>query len=204
VEFKQLMFMIEGGRALELVKHHIAERYRVAKEVRALALDLGVDNVWTSHEDGTVRRVQFNDIPHPEFTKADKNGSRPKKGTAWAARFAAQKGYENPSNVIAEAFDIPLGIKYGRENGKGWTLIGYPLRECGFLWLSDDGPYAMWIPDVPAEVAAKEKDGYTVDQTAKSFKPEFDGCRLIEPEEWEILVAQHNLATKRAAQTKEA
>ncbi|QMI49708.1 hypothetical protein [Burkholderia sp. MBR-1] len=199
-DFKRILFMIEGGRALELVKQHIAERQRVHAANRALLQDLGVDEYWSSRDDGTVSRVRFRSTPHPEFTKADKNGSRPKKGTEWARRFAAQKGHVNSSGVIADAFGIPLSVSYGNAGGsKGWRAIGYPLSECGFLWLSTDGPYAMWIPDVEAEVRADRERGYEVGEREAAFRAEFEGCRLIEREEWEILVAQHKLAQKKSA-----
>jgi hypothetical protein len=193
--------MIEGGPALELVQHHIAERKRVGAEARRLLKDLGVDEFWSNRSDGTVSAVRFSGTPHPDFTKGDKNGSRPKKGTEWAVRFAAQNGYANPSNMIAAALDIPLSISYSRGGPKGWTAIGYPLAECGFLWISPEGPYAMWIPDVEAAVEASRARGFEVGEKEAAFRAEFEGCRRIEREEWDILVAQRKLAEKRAART---
>lgn len=195
----RLFFMIEGGKALELVKRHIADRLRTIEQARAIAADLGVDDIMTSRYDGKVAAVQFKDRPHPDFTKSGKSGSRPKKGTEWAARFAEQEGYQNDSDLIASEFNIPTSISYS--NGQGVTgsrLIAVPFQECGFLFFGKDGPYAMWIPDVPGEVAADQARGYAVDDPARSFKPEFEGCRRIDVEEWDLLVAQRNLAKKRA------
>ncbi|KGV86540.1 hypothetical protein X879_1953 [Burkholderia pseudomallei MSHR3951] len=197
-EYKRVLFMIEGGRALELVKNHVAEAKRVRARVRALALELGVEQIWTDRETGVLRSVRFPGKVHPDFTKPTKNGSHPKKGTEWAKRFDEQKGYECPSYVIADALGIPLEIRYGNTGGHGFRCIGLPFSACGFAYLGEAGPYVMWVPDVPAEVAASEKGGYTVAEPAKSFKLEFDGCRRIEDEEWDILVAQHNLAKKKA------
>jgi len=199
-ETKNVIFMIEGGRALEMVKHHIAEVKRVAEQSRALALELGVERIFTSLENGTLLSVEFPGKVHRDFTKPSKHGSHPKKGTEWAKRFDAQQGYECPSYVISDALGIPLSISYSLSNGgHGSHMIGYPFSECGFLYLSADGPYAMWVPDVPAIVASNEAKGYTVEEPAKSFKLEFDGCRRIEKEEWDFLVAQHNLEKKRKA-----
>ncbi|MGC5808004.1 hypothetical protein [Ralstonia pseudosolanacearum] len=54
------------------------------------------------------------------------------------------------------------------------------------------------FPDVPGAVARDEAKGYAVAEPAKSFKLEFEGCRRIEQEEWDILVAQHKLEEKTA------
>jgi hypothetical protein len=195
---EKLIFMIESGKALELVKHHISERKRVSTANRDLIGDLQVDQYWTDLSDGTLRAISFKDAAHPDFTKPTKHGSWPKKATEWAKRFAGQKGYDDPSCVIAEAFSVPLSIGYRTGAGHGSRLLAVPFTECGFLYLSKDGPYAMWIPDVPGEVKADLAKGYAVEEPALSFIPVFEGCRRIEKEEWDILVAQHKLAEKRA------
>lgn len=195
---KSAIYMIESGKALALVKHHIEETLRVADEARALAKAAGADRFRMSFE-GRVFGVDFKgDIP-AGFTKPGRFGSRPKKGTEWAKRFADQKGMKMDSVVIADAFEIPLSISYEIDGGWGSTCIGNPFRECGFLYLSVDGPYAMWVPDVEAYVADFESRGKTVTGAAKSYRAKFDGCRRIEHEEWDILVAQHQLDKKRAA-----
>lgn len=195
----RLFFMIEGGAALDLVRHHIEERVRVRSAAIELARELGAKDVSTSMANGVVVAAQFEGTPHPDFKKPDKWGARPKKGTAWAKRFADQKGYENESYSISERLGIPLEIDYKTEGGSGLRRIGYPLQECGFLFLGKEGPYAMWMPDVCAEVKRDEDRGHVVAEPAKSFVPVFPGCRKIEIEEWDLLVAQHNLENKRAA-----
>lgn len=194
-----VIFMIESGKALALVKHHISEVLRVRNEVGALLEDLGVRRYRLNRVTGVLSAVDFDGAQHPDFKKPTKWGSYPKKGTEWAKRFAEQRGHESDSGLISDAFSIPLSLSYRSEDSSGGRCIGSPLTECGFLYLSVDGPYAMWVPDVPAEVAYQESLGYTVDEPAKSFRLEFDGCRRIEPEEWDILVAQHKLDQKRAA-----
>jgi hypothetical protein len=197
------IFMIDGGKALELVKQHIADKQRVARERGDLARELGVEDIYVSNMDGVLLGVRFkNGDIHPDFKKPDRKGiSRPKARTTWKERFDAQKGFPRPTAVVSEAFDIPLSIKYSDKegDGHGWRCIGNPFNECGFLYLSVDGPYAMWLPDVPGEVAEAEARGLTIEEPAKSFKLEFEGCRRIEQEEWDILVAQLKLARKRAA-----
>lgn len=193
-------FMIEGGRALELVKHHIAERIRVHDAGRALAVEAGAESFRCLHENGVFYSAQFKrGQPIPAgWTKPDSKGSsRPKKGSEWAAKLKTQVGYVNAEHLIVEAFDIPTSLGYANEGGSGWCLLGLPFSGSGFLWLSEEGPYAMWTPDVPACVKSREAEGCTVEEPAASFKLEFDGCRRIEKEEWEILVLSHKLKAKQ-------
>lgn len=200
-----VLFMVESGEALEMVKRHISEVDRVRTASRALAQELGVDRMVVDNFDNTLVGVEFAGAIHPDFTKPSKKGrSHPKKGTEWAKRFEAQVGHDHVGSLIRNAWDVPTFIDYSdSDGGRGTRHIGNFLNECGFLWLSQDGPYAMWIPDVQAEVAVSIKNGYTVSEPALSFVPAFDGCRRIESEEWDILVAEHKLARKLAAQATE-
>lgn len=200
---ENVLFMIEGGKALEMVKHYIAEKKRVRAANAVIAEELGVEDIFVDRVNGTIIAVRFPGKRHPDFTKETKRGAWPKKGTDWHRRFADQVGYENQSALISETFGVPLSISYASATGEshGWRCIGGMLNECGFLWLSEDGPYAMWIPDIQGEVTRDLAKGYSVAEPALSFVPVFDDCRRIEQEEWDIFVAQHNLAKKRAAAT---
>lgn len=193
------IFMIEGGRALEMVKAHIEERRRVLRASRAIAGELGAPSFSEDRMNGTLLGVVFPGAIHPDFKKAKGRHtiSYPKKGTAWEKRLAEQQGYKPVVRQISGAFSIPLSLTYTTEGGSGGSIIGSPFRECGFLYPGPDGPYAMWVPDVPAEVARQEAKGHVVTEPAKSFRLEFDGCRRIESEEWEILMLQHKLRAKK-------
>lgn len=198
------MFMIEGGPLLGLVKHHIQERKRVMGEVRELANELGVTEAYRDRWSGVISGVVFpRGQVHPEFTKPTSKGriSFPRKRTYWHKRLAAQVGHEWAIKVISDALNLPGSISYTTPGGSGVCGFSSILNECGFLYMTEDGPYAMWVPDVPAEVAAKEAEGvgYAVEEPAKSFKMDFEGCRRIDKEEWEILVLQQQFAEKRAA-----
>ena len=197
---KSAMFMIEGGRALEMVKEHIAERKRVRDFNRSIMAELGAENMSVSRLDGTLFGLVFESSPPAEFCKPDREGvSRPRKGSEWAKRFKAQKGYRQVEGWIADEFGIPMAISYKGKNCHGSRCIGAMFNACGFLFLGEAGPYAMWAPDVQAEVAKTEADGYEVEEPAKSFVFSLDGCRRIEKEEWEILALQNKLAQKQAA-----
>jgi hypothetical protein len=201
-DFPRALFLIENGKALELVQSHMAEKERVAREVRELLKPLNVAEYWSSRDDGTAMTVRFAAAGHPDFTKPDRRGSRPKKGTEWAKRFAEQRGYQNSSTLIATAFNVPLSISYGRDGlSSGWRAIGYPFNECGFMWIKSENVYVMYVPDVAAEVRESEAHGFVVAEPAKSFSMQFEGCRRILPEEWDARVAQYKL---KVAQEKQA
>ncbi|OQS34267.1 hypothetical protein B0T40_15600 [Chromobacterium haemolyticum] len=192
------IFLIEGGLALELVKTHIAERKAVRAAAQEMAKELGVTECVTSRFDGHLIGVCFPGERHPDFTVPDrkKGVSYPKKKSAWEKRFGAAPRFQCPAAMIEEAFNVPTFLSYKEGQVRGRTCIGHPLFECGFLFF-ENGPYAMWIPDVQGEVARMEAEGKSVEEPARSFVPEFDGCRRIEQEEWDILVAQHKLEKKR-------
>lgn len=197
---ENLIFMIEGGKALELVKQHIADRKRVKEANWAMCQELGVENIVTNRFTGKLEAVVFPGERHPDFKVADRYGAcYPKKNTEWAKRLAEAPHYRVPVKVIHEELGVPCSLSYtSHDGGRGGTRIGSMMQECGFLYLSESGPYAMWIPNVPAEVALIEENGKrTVDEPARSFVPVFEGCRRIEKEEWELLVAQYKLEQKR-------
>lgn len=190
------IFMIEGGKALEMVKQYISEVKRVAAQNKLLAEELGVNEVTTNIRTGVISGVCFKEAIHKDFTKPKKGISYPKKKTIWNDKFKAQIGHRDASTWIAEEFHIPFDIDYFNEKTKGSRYIGSLLRECGFLFISENGPYAMWCPDVCAYVQNYIDQGYDVKEPAKSFKLDFDGCRRIEPDYWKILVLQHKLEKK--------
>lgn len=197
-----VIYLIEGGKALQLVKRHIEEVKRVRAEVRLIADELGITEGQTNPFTGVLASVVFKRGAVPEgWTKPDrKHGvSYPKKGTPMAARFAAQVGYPEPAKVISYELGIPVDVDYSRGNGvQGSKCIGdNPFRPCGWLYCSGEGPFALFAPDVVSEVKALTEKGYTVEGGAASFTGLIDGCRQIEDEEWDIVVAQHALQAKR-------
>lgn len=199
---QNVIFIIESGKALDLVREHIKNVIRVRKDVTALAAELGCERVTTDRCTGVLFGVVFPGAKHADFSAPDrKRGvSRPKKGTEWAKRFAAQEGYADPSEAIENAFGVPTSIEYTCDDGSyGSSMLGNMLETCGFVYISADGPYGLWIPDVAAAVADYESKGRKVDAETKAFRMDIPGCRRIDDEEWDILVAQHSLAQKKKA-----
>ena len=201
-----VIFLVKTGKPLELVREHIQGVIRVQKEVTALADDLGCERVTTDRCTGVLAGVVFPGAKHADFSAPDRKRrvSRPKNGTEWAKRFAEQKGYADPAKTIATAFDVPTSISYTCDDGSyGSSMLGSMMQSCGFAYLSADGPYAIWIPDVAAAISDYESKGYKVNAETKAFKMEIPGCQRIESEEWGILVAQHSLAKKKARKVPE-
>jgi len=186
------IFLIEGGPALELVRQHIADLTVVRDQNRELATELGVRHIWTHRDTGAIVAVDFErNARHPDFTVPRKSRSHPKKGTSWEQRFAAVKGYRCPDKAIGETFNIPRVLGYGNEGSCGSRIIGYPLSVFDFLYVGENGPFAMSVPDIEAEVRAEEARGMVVSEPAKSFRMEFDGCRRLSEAEWDGLFARH-------------
>lgn len=195
-----ILFLIESGEPLDMVKNHVAEVQRVKAEVAAIAKEIGVTRVSTDRLNGALLGVVFDGPPPDGWTKPDRKFgiSYPKKGP-WKSRLAEHqaRGYADPEGAISTAFGVPTSISYTRRDGYGCCHIGPMLKACGWLYLSKDGPFAMWIPDVEAAVKERISDGYTVEEPAASFKPVIPGARRIDQEEWDLLVAQHQLDKKR-------
>ena len=188
---KDALFLIESGIALDMVRQYIQDVIRVRKQNSAFAEELGVENIWTDRMNGTLSAVAFPGAIHPDFSKPKRRdgGSFPKKGTEWYKRLTSAEGTRNAASWIADEFGIPLSVSYKSEHGSGWSAIGRPLTECGFLFMGENGPYAMWAPDVPAIVAERTRG--VIDEPAASFQFNIPGARRIPHEEWELMVAQY-------------
>jgi hypothetical protein len=217
-----VLYLIESGPMLDLVKHHIAERDRSRNAKVSILAQLGLNpekvQIWSHAYDGGMTGVQ---IPRglkmpPAFvasnwTKPDSQGrSRPKKGTdEYKIFYDKEATYLPAEQLIAENLKVPCSIGYKEGGGEGWTRIGRMLSSCGFLWLHrDTGPYALWLPDVAAcivELRAQYKG-------SKSFKIlggvdkwvlDTTGLKPLMQEEWDLMVAEHNLKQARAKQVAE-
>lgn len=196
-------FLIQRGRPLEMVKQYIADSIANEDRVKALVVELGCERFVMHKETQALLGVKFpRGATVPDgFKKVDSKGiSYPKIGSAWAKRFAEETRVRSASALIASEFKIPLSISYkSPDGGEGSRRVGGIFNACGFLWLSPEGPFAMWIPDVEGEVQSELKRNHTVDEPEQSFRAQIKGCRRIEIEEWEIMVSKDELAKKRAA-----
>ena len=184
-------YLVKSGKPLALVKEHIKHVQKAHQQGVALLKELGAEKGWPDRKDGRILAVAFKGgVGHPEFTKPGKNGScYPKKGTEWSKRFKAQAGYPSITKIICETFNVPTFIE--KKNGD-FHHIGSPLNECGFLWISLEGPYCMWIPDVEHAVARFKSRSPLVGLAAE-FKGVIPGAKRILEEEWELLVKQHEV-----------
>lgn len=202
-ERRDLYFAVEGGATLELARKYVAERAAVEKNNRSLAKELGADQYVVSILDGVLSGVVFGGRSHADFKKPDRRGvSFPKKGSDWEKKLAETRGYDRRGFKLAKALGVPIDIEYIGKGVHGSGMISGGFGSgVGFLYLSEDGPFALYIPDIAQRVAHYEAQGYTVKGECKDFKPEFAGARPIMKEEWELVIAQHDLAdAKKAAE----
>lgn len=194
-------YLIEGGKPLELLREHFAERERVFEANKAIADELGIKKGHTDTFHGQLLTVCFEGKVPEGWTKKDKHGaSRPKAVTEWAQRFKDLKGWREPSLIIAEAFGIPTCLSYKRKEGtSGWRHIGNMFKPCGFLWADQEtGPWALYIPDVAEAIRSEEADGGEVTEPAtRDWTLNVPGMRRIELEEWEIACHQYTLEKRR-------
>jgi len=208
-----LYYLIEGGQALELVQAHIrdllatdAARVELIKEI---SKEAKVVEACRHIDAGTLIGVRFErGVQHPDFTKprGRLKSCYPKKGTKWFARFQDQPRVETTPGALVDAYKIPLSMSYvkiedGKQTSEGFRHIGWPpLNEVGFLYMGKDGPYGLWTPDIQAYVKDQESRGFKVTGACSTYDPDgLEGCRRIEKEEWEIIVAQHKLKEKKNA-----
>jgi hypothetical protein len=197
-----LIYLIEGGKALQLIQRHIEELKRVRAQNQVIAEELGIREAATCRHTGVLAGVVFPRGKTPEgWTKPDrKHGvSYPKKGSPVAARFAAQVGYEQPEKVISTELGVPCDVSFETESGGfGSTVIGdNPFRPCGWLYCSEFGPFALFTPDVVGVVREMTEAGKKVKGAAATFQGVIEGCRQIDEEEWDFITAQHALEVKR-------
>lgn len=200
MECHNAYYLIESAHMVDMVKAYIADFERANAVNAELCREIGgVKACWLDQTSKAIYAVKFEGKHHPDFTKPRATGfSRPKKGSAWAKRFAENKGIEYPDVYrINDLFNVPFSLSYKTDDGEGSMLIGYFPKPAGFLFASEDGPLGLYIPDVARYVTSFEKRGIEVDPDVKSFDMNLEGCRRILKEEWELIAAKHELAQQQ-------
>lgn len=224
-EEKTKLYLIESGPMLELIKHHLNERTRVTavnlEILRKLGLDPEKVQLWRHIYNGSLTGVQIpKSLKMPKvfvqenWTKPDSKGRRrPKKGTEEYKAFYSEDALFTPAEtLIVKALNVPTSIGYktrgGTRSGEGWSMIGRMMSACGFLWMDrDNGPYAMWLPDVEAAVedlkkAHKGVKSFEVIGGADVWQLDTTGIKPLLQEEWDLMVAQKNLEEAREKAAK--
>lgn len=189
-------FMVEGGKTLEVARRWIGERLATHQRNVEFAAKYGANEWRTCIFDGTVHSIRLSE-PNSDFRKADRFGfTMPKKTSPIWKEWQAQTGYDRMGRALAQELGIPHVIEHRSEDSNGWSSVsGGFSAGTGFLWLDRDSPICLYVPDVGKLVKEYRDRGYTVDTT---WPEEFDGARPILKEEWELVVAQFNLAEAKA------
>lgn len=217
ISLPRLYFLIEGtGRAKELVTQYIAERAAAVQAINTFAKKVGASAYQTERETLRLAGLTF-DGPVPQGWKSIGGTSRrggaqsfsPRKGSAEHAEMQSLPTLSLTPEKVAQALGIPTMIDYVDAKGAyaGGVILSLSGDECGFAYPTASGPFLLWIPDVEKAVESCEKTlpsiapHLSVSPDIKNFRPEFEGCRKILREEWDVIVAQHAL---QSAQAKEA
>lgn len=200
-ERRDLYFAVVGGKTLELALAHVGERIEVIKKNNELARELGAQKYVVDISKGTLSGAMFDGTINGDFKKPNKRGvSYPKKGSDWEKRLSDLDGYDARGYELARALGVPTTISYKNETSHGSAVISSGFSSgVGLLYLSEDGPFALYIPDIAPIVAEYEAQGYSVGDDCRNFKPEFDGAIPILKEEWELNVARHKLVQAEKA-----
>lgn len=203
IEFKQSYFLVEGhGKVQELVEQWLKEYLAAVERAIALVKEIGVEHHTRDEDTGILTGIVFPKGKTPDgWIKPDKRGvTRPKKGTDWAKRFKDQKGCQKFSPLFEKAFNIPTTMwPVDVEGEKHRVTMGHWFTPCHLV--STGKQHAVVIPNVAFYVAESEAKGLTVPDEVKSFKPEFEGCRQITREDWEIIEIQHEASKTTIEQT---
>ena len=220
IALPRLYFLIEGpGRAKELVTQYIAERAAVVQAINAFAKKVGASAYQTERETLRLAGLTF-DGPVPQGWKSIGSTSRrggkqsfaPRKGSAEHAEMQSLPTLSLTPEKVAQALGIPTMIDYVNAKGAyaGGVILSLPGDECGFAYPTASGPFLLWMPDVEKAVESCEKTlpkiapHLSVSPAIKSYRPEFEGCRKILREEWDLIVAQHALQAAQSKETRHA
>ena len=220
IALPRLYFLIEGpGRAKELVTQYIAERTAAVQAINTFAKKVGASAYQTERETLRLAGLTF-DGPVPQGWKSIGGTSRrggaqsfsPRKGSAEHAEMQSLPTLSLTPDNVAKSLGIPTMIDYVDGNGAyaGGVVLSLQGDECGFAYPATSGPFLLWIPDVEKAVESCEKTfpkiapHLSVSPGIKSYRPEFEGCRKILREEWDLIVAQHALQAAQSKETRHA
>lgn len=205
-EKKYLYFEVLSGRALELVRDHIAAETANDDRNRALAAEMGAYQFWKDPCRGTLTAVAFEGKVPTDFTKPARGGRTvPKKDSPWRERLENQQGYDCRCIALGQELGIVTSIGYsGNGTAQGSSVIGHGFQRIHVLYLGAEGPCAIVFADPRSSIKSYKDRGYAVDEACENFKAELPGCRLILEEEWKLAVAQHELSEARALNSEGA
>lgn len=201
-ESKVAVFLIESGRALELAQQWVQDEQVQRRQRREIGQALGVSRVYLSFDTGVVLGAYFGDklAVHPDFRKPNRKGaSFPKKHSGWAARLAQQHERKLTMAQVNKELGIPDSLCVRHPDGSEvWRMLSSPVTPSGFLSLSDQGPFAIWTPDVDDVLRQEREAGHEILTFPKDFKFTIAGTRRILPEQWDLMVAERRM--NKAAQ----
>lgn len=200
--FKSLYFLVEGpGPVMDAAKAAVAQHIHNIGKRNEILNELGVTHFKGYREE--ISSVFFpNEVP-AGFVKAGKRAAdrgywRPKAGTPMHARFEELRRLPKGPD-LHELLGYDYGVAYAKESEDrtGWRALGHPLDPAGFAWPHQDGPYMLYIPDAVTPAQEYIDKGYTI-TNGVNMNPQYEGCRRITKNEWDLIVLTHKVNQEKA------
>lgn len=164
-----------------------------------LAEELGAIKMTTDRRTHVLSGVVFPDVRTipSDFTKPARRThlSYPKKGTAWAKRFAEQTPAPDIQNLIEANLEFPRFLSFKTPEGvKGETvLMTRTGSRCDAEWLSPKGPFCILLPDLHATAKDLKARGDKVARKDLAYAYDFPGMKPITENEWTLIGAEFDV-----------
>lgn len=170
-------YLIHSGPLLEIAKAYQKEYFVANETLLALLKKCGNIESFMVNE-CCVTKVRFKGAPLAGFSKPDRNGfCYPKKGSQWYQAYQEQKGCPEPVALIQDTLKWPDAVSYSGKGVEGGALLN-PLKPCGIVW-NEFQEFGLYLSDVRVVVADLERQGFEVQEPARSATMRFKGCRKI-------------------------
>ena len=194
-------YLITDGPLLSAVKTSIKMKRELLESAHAFKDERGAKSFFLSHVEPAVKGLLFDKgvkLPADWKKPDERNFSEPyKKSEEMRLMNSLPKG-QNDRDVIYEITGIPQEFEYkkGKPESRaydwGYARAGIPLNEHGFLYLSDDGPYCLWITDLKKVIQDEYLDrGYSVSENVLKWEMNVEGITEISQEKWESIAGAH-------------
>lgn len=197
MEFKSLYFLITGpGEAMNIALEEVQRERETREKTFALLKGLGVKHYRAFH-DGQIACVQFEGEVPQHFTRfskrvGDRHWWRPMKKSPWFEKFYSARREKSVASIIHERLGYDHCVSYEKGGEKGCTIVGHPFAGCGIAWFNPEGPFLLYIPDATYHARRRMAEGYTVENV--NMDPQYEGCKRITKDEWDLLVLQNKIA----------
>lgn len=198
-------YLIESGPLLDAVKECIEMKAKTREATIRFCERIGVEKYRAGFR-GTPISFIFPGRVIKGFTQRDRHGnSHPKKDGPYYEEWRNIPEHQNSTSVIQSITGIPLFYSYTTTIGNGSSAIG-DIFPCGFLYLSAEGPYVMYVPDIAKyfEEFKEQTPDAVIKDDADKWQINVEGITEISQAHWELMVAQHKVEQEEKDRAEEA